>query len=195
MNVPVCVFGLQFLILLVSFSPFLTPTASSVWRALVSLAACSRVQPLGLESFWLLWQVLASHLKRCADNTHLDSKTSPKSASCVADLKSIWQDASSHLQQALALQHLLPPNFSFCFLPTSAFWLPAFCFLSPPVSRYRSCGMIRFSSWRAQNIFCLTLFGLSQHFLVSVAAQLFCCCLWEEKGEGWGHCWAGGALA
>lgn len=94
-------------------------TASSVCRALVSLAAYSSIQPLGLKGFWLLWQVLVSHSKCRGDNTHLDGKTSPKSASCVADLKSIWQDASSHLQRALALQHLLPLSFSFCFLPTS----------------------------------------------------------------------------
>lgn len=141
----------------------------------------------------MLWQVLMIYLKLHEDSVHLDSKAVPKSASPEKYLAR----CCFSLQQTLALQHLLLHNFSFFFLPSPLLFgshplLP----LSSPVSCYRSCGMMQFCSWRAQNnAFCYMLFSFLQRFSSTGCAALLLLHRREERGEECGLPAHLGALA
>lgn len=111
-------------------------------------------------------------------------------------LKNIWQDA------VLACSKHWPCNISFCTTSASSSYLPlsflalTLCFLSSPVSCYRSCGMMQFYSWRAQNnAFCYMLFSFLQHFSFTGCTALLLLHRREERGEECGLPAHLGALA
>lgn len=137
------------------------------------------------KCWWLTW----NHVKLTYIWT---AKLSPN----LQALKNIWQDA------VFACSKHWTCNISFCTTSVSSY-VPL-CFLAPtlllplssPVSCYRSCIMMQFSSWRAQNnAFCYILFSFLQHFSFTGCAALLLLHRRQERGEECGLPVHWGALA
>lgn len=151
---------------------------------------------LGLRVGVILWQVMDftwKFLKRTQKNF-------PR---CVSSVTMTWKIFVE--TPLLTCSKHLPCDISFPVILASASHLPPFYLAScslllplcSPVSSYRSCSMIQFSSWRAQNNdFCFILFSLSQHSTSWFLWLCLCCSVWEGKGreEDGEDQWTQGAL-
>lgn len=153
------------------------------------LPSCFRLvtgwNQLGFKVGIILWQVVDFAWKLLRITSIWAAKFTQMCQLCNNDLKIFVKVL------LLTWSKHLPCNISFPVISASASHLPPFYLASSslllplcsPVSSYRSCSMIQFSSWRAQNNdLCSILLSLSQHSTSWFLCLCLCCSVWAERG-------------